>query len=72
MIDDKSPVCCDVLTGISGSRLDQPSEFIDSLNDEDAILDGEPVLGMLVRSFDTLSAGFADSVMGRQCLEDVV
>jgi len=37
-IDDKSPVCCDVLTGMSGSRLDQPNEFIDSLNDADAIL----------------------------------
>lgn len=34
----RSPDCCDVLTGKSGSLLDQPNEFIDSLNDADAIL----------------------------------
>lgn len=38
LIDDNRPVCCEVLTGISGSLLDQPNEFIDSLNDEEAIL----------------------------------
>jgi len=38
LIDDSSPVCCDVLTGISGSLRDQPREFMDSLNDDDAIL----------------------------------
>lgn len=40
LIDDNSPLCWDVLTGMSGSLLDQPNEFIDSLNEDDAILNG--------------------------------
>ena len=32
-IDDKRPLRCDVLTGISGSRRDHPSELIESRKD---------------------------------------
>lgn len=34
---EKRPVCLDVLTGSSGAR-DQPSEFIESRKDEEAMV----------------------------------
>lgn len=37
LIDDKRPLCWEVLTGRSGSRRLQPSELIESLKEEDAI-----------------------------------
>jgi hypothetical protein len=36
-MEDKSPVCCDVLTGTSARR-DHPNEFMESLKDEEAIV----------------------------------
>lgn len=36
-MDDRSPVCLDVFTGTSARR-DHPREFMESLNEEDAIL----------------------------------
>lgn len=35
-MDDSSPVCLDVFTGTSGRR-DHPREFMESLNEEEAI-----------------------------------
>lgn len=36
LMDDRSPVCLDVFTGTSARR-DHPSEFMESLNEEDAM-----------------------------------
>ena len=36
-IDERRPLCWEVLTGISGSRRLQPREFMDSRNEVDAI-----------------------------------
>lgn len=37
-MEESKPDCWFVLTGISGSRRDQPSEFMDSRNEADAIV----------------------------------
>jgi len=37
LMDDRSPVCLDVFTGTSARR-DHPREFMESLNEEDAIV----------------------------------
>jgi hypothetical protein len=39
-MDDSSPLCCEVLTGMSGSRRDQPRLPIESLKELDAIMQG--------------------------------
>lgn len=38
LMDDKNPVCLDVFTGTSARR-DHPKEFMESLNEEEAIVD---------------------------------
>lgn len=38
LIDESRPLCCDVLTGMSALLRLQPSEFIDSRNDADAMV----------------------------------
>lgn len=38
LMEDSRPDCWFVLTGTSASRRDQPSEFMDSRKDDDAIL----------------------------------
>jgi len=45
LIDVKRPDCCEVLTGISGSLLDQPREFIDSRNEDEAMANRYLVFG---------------------------
>jgi hypothetical protein len=38
LIDESRPLCCDVFTGMSASLRLQPSEFIDSRNDAEAMM----------------------------------
>lgn len=67
LIDVRSPVCCDVLTGISGSLRDQPNEFMDSLNEADAILNELLVFGIRGYSVSVMQRGrFVLSVVGSE------